>query len=114
MPIVNQTNTSRLGLIRNGFNPQQGQPAWGYVNPTDNLNPAASTLQNTYSVNSVPRPMRLINFNRNGISTVRPESILDELDTRAPNLNPVGVVSQIYKSSIGRQYKQLGPRDGRY
>ena len=41
-------------------------------------------------------------------------SKLDELDTQAPNLNPVGIVSQVYKSKQGRRYKDLGPTEGRY
>jgi len=112
--VLNQLPSSTLSLQGNGFNPQQNQPAWGYVDPTNNLDPASSKLQNTYSVDSIPRPMRLINFNRNGSSTVRPEAQLDELDLRAPNLQPAGVVSQVYKSRVGRQYKQLGPQPGRY
>lgn len=113
MPIINQLSNSTLSLQGNGFNPQQGQPAWGYMDATSNLNPAASRLQNTYSVNSNPN-VRLKDFNRNGVATVPSEARLDELDTRAPNLQPVGVVSQIYKSPVGRQYKQLGPQPGRY
>jgi hypothetical protein len=39
---------------------------------------------------------------------------MDEMDPIAPNLKPVGVVSQVYKSKTGRQYKDLGPVEGRY
>jgi len=56
----------------------------------------------------------LKDFNINGVTTVPAESRLDELDRRAPNLTAGGIVSQVYKSSRGRQYKDLGPRDGRY
>lgn len=113
MPIIDQLPNSSLSLQGNGFNPQSQQPAWGYTDATANLDPAVSKLQNTYSVNSNPQ-VRLKDFNRNGVTTVKPEATLDELDSRAPNLNPFGVVSQVYKSKVGRQYKQLGPRDGRY
>lgn len=113
MPIINQLSTSTLSLQGNGFNPQSQQSAWGYIDSTANLDPAVSKLQNTYSVDSIPQ-VRLKDFNRNGVATVRAESKLDELDNRAPNLQPVGVVSQIYKSKVGRQYKQLGPQPGRY
>jgi hypothetical protein len=41
-------------------------------------------------------------------------SNMDELDPIAPNLSPVGVVSQVYKSKTGRRYRDLGPIDGRY
>ena len=113
MPVINQLPTSTLSLLGNGFNPQLNQPAWGYPDATNDLNPAASKLQNTYSVNSIPN-VRLKNFNRNGSTVVRPEARLDELDINAPNNTPSGVVSQIYKSPVGRQYKQLGPQPGRY
>ena len=113
MPIIDQLDQSNLSLQGNGFNPQQQSAAWGYIDASANLDPAASKLQNTYSVNSIPN-VRLKDFNRSGVTTVPAESRLDELDGRAPNMQPSGVVSQIYKSKPGRQYKQLGPRDGRY
>ena len=65
MPIIDQLPTSTLSLLGNGFNPQSNQPAWGYSDATNDLNPATSKLQNTYSVNSIPN-VRLKNFNRNG------------------------------------------------
>jgi len=111
--VLNQLPNSSLSLQGNGFDPQQNQPAWGYIDSTANLDPAASRLQYTYSVDSIP-PVRIKNFNRNGVTSVTAESRLDELDTRAPNLQPLGVVSQNYKSKVGRQYKQLGPQPGRY
>ena len=113
MPIVNQTATSRLSLQGNGINAVPTQPAWGYTDASNNLSPAASKLQNTYSVDSIP-PVRLKDFNINGVTTVPAESRLDELDRRAPNLTTGGVVSQIYKSATGRKYRDLGPADGRY
>ena len=113
MPVEDQLPKSTLSLQGNGFNPQQNQPAWGYQDSSANLDPAVSKLQNTYSVDSNPL-VRLKDFNRNGLAVVRPEARLDELDTNAPNLTPAGVVSQIYKSKVGRQYKQLGPQPGRY
>jgi hypothetical protein len=111
--VLNQLPSSTLSLQGNGFNPQQNQPAWGYQDVTANLDPAASKLQNTYSVDSIPN-VKLKDFNRNGLALVRPAARLDELDTNAPNLTPTGVVSQVYKSKAGRQYKQLGPQPGRY
>lgn len=113
MPIVNQATTSTLSLQGNGLNATPTQPAWGYIDASANLDPAASKLQNTYSVNSIPT-IRLKDFNRNGVTSVPVESKLDELDRRAPNLTAGGIVSQVYKSPRGRQYKDLGPRDGRY
>jgi hypothetical protein len=113
MPVINQLDRSTLSLQGNNLNPVPTQPAWGYIDSTANLDPAASRLQNTYSVDSIP-PVRLKDFNINGVTTVPAESRLDELDRRAPNLTPGGIVSQIYKSPRGRQYKDLGPADGRY
>jgi hypothetical protein len=113
MPVINQLNTSTLSLQGNRINPVPTQPAWGYIDASANVDPAASKLQNTYSVNSIP-PVRLKDFNINGVTTVPAESRLDELDNRAPNLTTGGVVSQIYKSATGRKYRDLGPRDGRY
>jgi hypothetical protein len=113
MPIVNQATGSVLSLQGNRINAVPTQPAWGFYDSTANLDPAASKLQNTYSVDSIP-PVRVKNFNINGVTTVPAQSRLDELDRRAPNLTPSGVVSQIYKSKVGRQYKQLGPQPGRY
>jgi len=117
MPIIDQLPLSTLSLQGNGFNPQPNQASWGYVDNSGDLNPALSKLQNTYSLNSIPN-VKLRDFNRNGLATVRPEARLDELDNNAPNNTQVGtpgsVVSQIYKSPIGRQYKQLGPQPGRY
>lgn len=117
MPIIDQLPLSTLSLQGNGFNPQLNQPAWGYIDNTGNLDPALSKLQNTYSLNNIPN-VKLKDFNRNGLAAVRPQAMLDELDSNAPNNTQAGgpgsVVSQIYKSPVGRQYKQLGPSDGRY
>jgi hypothetical protein len=113
MAIIDQLNNSNLSLQGNNINPMPTQPAWGYIDSTANLDPAVSKLQNTYSVNSIP-PVRLKDFNINGVTTVPAESRLDELDRRAPGLTASGVVSQVYKSATGRTYKDLGPADGRY
>ena len=113
MPIVNQATNSTLSLQGNGITATPTQPAWGFVDASANLSPAASKLQNTYSVDSIPQ-VRLKDFNRNGVTSVPAESKLDELDRNAPNLTAGGIVSQVYKSSTGRRYKDLGPADGRY
>ena len=71
-----------------------------------------NSLHNLYSVDGKPDvTCRLINRNL----PMRPlPSTIDELDPNAPNLNPVGVVSQVYKSKSGRRYRDLGPKEGRY
>jgi hypothetical protein len=113
MPVIDQLSKSNLSLAGNGFNPQPNSAAWGYIDASSNLDPAASNLQNTYSVDSIPN-VRLKDFNKNGVSTVKAESRLDELDPNAPKLQPRGVVSQAYKSKTGLTYKDLGPAGGRY
>jgi hypothetical protein len=117
--VLDQLPQSTLSLQGNGFNPQLNLPAWGYQSPLGTLNPALSQLQDTYSVDGNPNE-RIVDFNRQalgGVTTVKPPATLDELDPNAPNNTQAGtggVVSQIYKSKVGRQYKQLGPQPGRY
>jgi hypothetical protein len=113
MPVIDQLSKSTLSLQGNGFNPQSHNSAWGFVDSTNNLDPAQSKLQYTFDVNSIPN-VKIKDFNKNGKSTVLAETRLDELDPRAPKLIPTGVVSQAYKSSKGNSYKEKGPRDGRY
>lgn len=117
--VLDQLPNSTLSLQGNGFNPQNNSPAWGYQSPLGTLDPALSELQYTYSVDGNPNE-RIVDFNRTalgGVTTVRPPARLDELDPNAPNNTQAGmggVVSQIYKSPVGRRYKDLGPPGGRY
>jgi hypothetical protein len=109
---------NNLSLIGNNFNPQSLSPAFGYTDSTNNLDPALSRLQDTYSVNSIPR-VRIVDFNKTQYKPyLPPESQLDELDVKGPKNLKAGVkgavVSQIYKSKTGRRYKDLGPVEGRY
>lgn len=117
--VLDQLPNSKLSLQGNGFNPQNNQPAWGYPDATNQLDPALSRLQYTYSVDGDPN-VRIADFNRaalGGVTTVRPPASLDELDSNAPNNTQAGlggVVSQIYKSRVGRRYRDLGPQPGFY
>jgi hypothetical protein len=117
--VLDQLPNSNFSLVGNGFNAQPTQPAWGYQAPGGGLDPALSQLQNTYSVNGNPNE-RIVDFNRaalGGVTTVKAPARLDELDRNAPNNTQAGlggVVSQIYKSPVGRRYKDLGPQPGRY
>jgi hypothetical protein len=107
---------NNLSLVGNNFNPQTKSPAFGYVDSTNNLNPRLSRLHNTYSVDGIPK-IRIIDFNKSPYkSELPPPSGVDELDKNAPNFNIVqgGVVSKIYKSKQGRNYRDLGPAEGRY
>lgn len=123
MSVLDQLPLSTLSLQGNGFNPQQNQPAWGYQRtdgiaqvPLD-LDPADSNLHLLYSIYTDPN-VRLVDFNKNGQSKVKGESILDELDPNAPANTMAGLIgsvtSQIYKSVSGRKYSDLGPQPGRY
>jgi hypothetical protein len=117
--VLDQLPNSNLSLVGNGFNAQPNSPSWGYQSPLNTLDPALSQLQNTYSVDGNPNE-RIVDFNRaalGGVTTVKSPSGLDELDSNAPNNTQAGtggVVSQIYKSKSGRNYKDLGPQPGRY
>jgi len=111
--VLDQLPNSTLSLVGNGFYVQNNQPAWGYVDVTNDFNPALSKLQYVYSVDGNPN-VRLKDFNRIGSTTVRPPASLDELDPFAPNNTVLGVRGGIYKSPVGRRYKDLGPPGGRY
>jgi len=117
--VLDQLTKSTLSLQGNGFNPQNNQPSWGYPDLTSELDPALSKLQYVYSVDGNPN-VRIVDFNRaslGGVTSVRPPARLDELDPNAPNNIQAGlggVVSQIYKSSQGKRYRDLGPSEGRY
>jgi hypothetical protein len=114
--VLDQLPKSTFSLQGNKFNPKTQTADWGYPDATGQLQPDLSRLQYTYSVDGDPN-VRIKDYNRaalGGVTTVRPPARLDELDPKAPNLTPVGVVSQIYKSASGRKYKDLGPQPGRY
>jgi len=114
--VLDQLDKSNLSLQGNKFNPQSQTADWGYSDPTGELQPDLSKLQYTYSVDGDPN-VRIQDYNRaalGGVTTVRPPARLDELDTNAPNLTPGGVVSQVYKSTPSRNYRNLGPAEGRY
>ena len=100
MGLLDKLKSSILGL--GGNKPQN----FG-VNPVP-----PNSLHNLYSVDGQPNvTWRLIKGNK----SMKPQpSTIDEMDKQAPNLNPVGVVSQVYKSKQGRRYKDLGPTEGRY
>lgn len=100
MAIIDQLKKSNLNL---DGGKGLANRTFGYVAPDATTN----KLHNKYSIYTDPT-IKLIDFN--GSPAVRPESTLDELDKIAPN-NPQATQ---YKSAAGRQYKDLGPTDGRY
>jgi hypothetical protein len=122
--VLDQLNGSTLSLQGNGLNGIRSvgnttTPSWGYVNSTGLNDPYYSTLQDTYSVDGNPNE-QIVDFNRQalgGVTSVKVPSTLDELDPDAPNnyqAGTGGVVSQVYKSAQGQNYRDLGPSDGRY
>lgn len=118
MALQDKLKDSTLSLQGNGFNPQSQNPAFGYADSSNSLDPKLSRLQNTYDVNSTPN-VRIVDFNKTQYKSYLPqESQLDELDVNAPKNTKAGtagsVVSQIYKSSTGKKYSDLGPKEGRY
>jgi len=114
-----QNGESVLSLVGNGWNVNPNQQGWGYPDATGELAPDLSRLHNQYSVNGEPN-VTVNDFNRlalGGATAVKGPSTLDEMDPIAPNNTQAGmggVVSQIYKSVSGRQYRDLGPQPGRY
>jgi hypothetical protein len=124
--VLDQLPASTLSLVGNNLTANPNSAAWGYPDSTNQLQPDLSALQYTYSVDSYsqytgkPNDLRIVDYNRaalGGVTTVRPPAQLDELDSNAPNnfqAGNGGVVSQIYKSSPGRNYRDLGPQPGRY
>lgn len=100
MSLEQKLPNSTLGL--KGQRPQ----TFG-VNPTP-----PDSLHDLYSVDGNPDvTWRLIPRN---VSMKPQPSTMDELDPIAPSLQPIGVVSQVYKSKPGRTYSDLGPAGGRY
>jgi hypothetical protein len=109
MSIKDQATKSGLSLDgTRGFSKRE----FGYVAPDATTN----KLHNTYSIYTDPK-IKVVNFNKE-TPPIRPESTLDELDLKAPKNLQAGkdgsVVSKIYNSSKGNNYKDLGPTDGRY
>ena len=123
--------TGRLGIDPSFGSPDINNAYWGYRDPLNVASPLFSQLHGEgyvnpytygYSVDGTPS-VRLLDFNKNGFSTVKVPSTLDELDILAPKNLQIGapstspggsVVSQFYKSNPLDQYKSKGPKDGRY
>jgi hypothetical protein len=125
MSLENKLKDSKFSLEGNGFNPTPTIPSWGFENPNitaptlNPLDPKLSALQYTYSVDTNPAKVKIVSFNKTQYKPYLPtESKLDELDVRAPKNTRAGlvgsVVSQIYKSSTNQNYKDKGPKNGRY
>ena len=136
MSIETQYLNSNLSVTgRLGIDPAYGtsdinNAYWGFRDPSNIASPVYSQLHGEgfsnpyglgYSVDGTPN-IRLLNFTKDGVTSVKKPSRIDELDKDAPQNYQVGapvpnggpVVSQIYKSSPNEGYRSKGPREGRY
>lgn len=107
MPVLDQLTVSNLSL-----DGPTGLSAriYGYFpqpSPVDGT--TATSLHRDYSIFSNPGNTSIKNFN--GTVFNKPESNLDETDPIAPQ-NLTGI--QVYKSTTGQNYKDLGPVDGHF
>jgi hypothetical protein len=69
------------------------------------------SLHDSYSVDGKPNVRWR---SSNGLGFKPTPSNLDELDPNAPKLTPGGVVSSSYKSKSGQNYRDKGPKGGRF
>lgn len=96
-------------------------PANSPVEPgTANSGYPITPLHRDYSAYENPNKINAVNFNKNGESVLQTAtpSRLDETDINCPTNFQAGavgsVVSQIYKSTLGQNYKDKGPTGGKY
>lgn len=103
--IINQLTNSNLSLDGpNGFSAR----TFGYFPQPSPIDGTATALHRDYSIFNNPN-VNVKDFNGSVFNT--PASNLDETDPLAPN-NLTGI--QVYKSTQGQNYKNLGPSDGKY
>jgi len=124
MALQDKIKDSKYSLLGNGFDPKPKEVNFGYTNPAipaggaiSPLDPKKSVLHNTYDVNSNPKDIKIVDFNKTEYKPYLPkESIMDELDTTDPNLQlkEIGVVSKVYKSAKGKTYGENMPAGGRF
>jgi Na+-transporting NADH:ubiquinone oxidoreductase subunit NqrF len=114
MPVLDQLTQSNLSLDgTRGFTTRN----FGFIPAPSPISSAdATALHRNYSILNNPKNVKVLDFN--GTFVTPPPSSLDETDTNAPFNTAAGaagsVVSQIYKSSTGQNYKDKGPVGGKY
>jgi hypothetical protein len=69
------------------------------------------SLHDSYSVDGKPDVRWR---SSNGLGFKPQPSSLDELDPKAPKLTSIGIGKTSYKSKAGQNYKDKGPKGGRY
>jgi hypothetical protein len=115
MPVLDQLTQSNLSLDgTRGFAARE----FGFIPAPSPISSAdATALHRDYSILDNPKNVKVVDFN--GTFTLPPKpSQLDETDVNAPKNTSAGaagsVVSQIYKSTAGQNYKDKGPVGGKY
>jgi len=107
MPVIDQLTISNLSL--DGPTGLSARIYGYFPQPSPIDGTTATPLHRDYSIFSNPSNTYIKNFN--GTVLNKPESNLDETDPIAPQ-NLTGI--QIYKSTAGQNYDDLGPADGHY
>jgi hypothetical protein len=114
MPVLDQLTKSQYSLDgTKGYSTRK----FGFIPAPSPIETATATaLHRDYSILDNPKNVKVLDFNGTFI-TPQP-SQLDETDVNAPKNTLAGtagsVVSQIYKSTTGQNYKDKGPVGGRY
>ena len=114
MPVLDQLTQSQYSLDgTRGFADRK----FGFTPAPSPISAAdATALHRDYSAFDNPKNVKVADFNGTFI-TPKP-SQLDETDVNAPKNTNAGaagsVVSQIYKSTSGQNYKDKGPVGGHY
>ena len=121
MALINRLENGKFSLLGNGFNPQPGNPDWGYLAKGQSIlssDRGFSNLHNQYSVYSLDSSspgketaMTVKNYNKTHYQSYIPtETRLDPLDSKA--LRNRQATNYIDKQ--GQKYSDKGPSEGRY
>jgi hypothetical protein len=114
MPVLDQLTKSNLSLDgTKGYSNRK----FGFTPSPSPISTAdATALHRNYSILDNPKNVKVSDFNGTFVTPL--PSQLDETDVNAPFNAAAGaagsVVSQIYKSSAGQNYKDKGPVGGKY
>lgn len=121
MALLNRLENSKFSLRGNGYNPQPGNPDWGYLAKNQSIllsDRSFSNLHNQYSVYSLDSQgnettMRIKDYNKTAYTPFIPnETSLDPLD----NIAPRNREATNYFNRPGQRYSDpgKGPEGGRY
>jgi len=105
--VINQLTTSNLSL--DGTQGLSARTFGHFPQPSPIDGQTPTSLHRDYSIFGNPANTNVRDFNGSTFNKV--PSTLDETDPIAPS-NNTGI--QIYKSTPGQNYKDLGPNDGKY